>query len=143
MHNKIPLDPKLPSKFDNTDNRARSKAQLDAWWDHPYAVTRENGKIDVRCLNGGAWDRSTWLGQVDTYDEACALAAEKQAAWVRARSRPMTLMDVDGQYLVVMEQRPDQPEIQRLAGPFQTGEEMKAWISANRPDLEERQAGDW
>lgn len=39
MPNRIPLDPVLPKNFDCTPNEKRSKAQLDAWWDHPYGVT--------------------------------------------------------------------------------------------------------
>ncbi len=55
MPNRIPLDPVLPKNFDCTPNEKRSKAQLDAWWDHPYGVTQPDGKIVVYCLNGGAW----------------------------------------------------------------------------------------
>lgn len=136
MYNQIPLNPQLPKNFDSTDNQARSKGQLDAWWDHPYGVTREDGRIDVRCLNGGAWDRSMWLATADNYDQACELAAQKQAEWVRKRSRPVAYMD-EGVSLALMPQRPDQG-IKILAGPFKTGEELTAWIRANRPDLEEK-----
>ena len=73
MPNQIPNNPTLPKNFDITPNEKRSKAQLDAWWDHPYCVTH-NEKFHVYCLNGGAWDRPTWLAQADTYDEACELA---------------------------------------------------------------------
>ncbi|MCP2223570.1 hypothetical protein M2226_009267 [Bradyrhizobium elkanii] len=59
MPSRIPLDPKLPKAFDATPNEARSKTQLDQWWDRPYGLTRPDGRIEVRCLNGGAWDRST------------------------------------------------------------------------------------
>lgn len=88
MPNQIPLDPKLPKAFDSTANDARSKAQLDEWWDHPYAITASDGRIEVRCLNGGAWDRSTRLGIADDYDAACALAEAKQAEWLRFREPP-------------------------------------------------------
>lgn len=50
MPNRIPLDPVLPKNFDCTPNEKRSKAQLDAWWDHPYGVTEHDGKIVVYCL---------------------------------------------------------------------------------------------
>lgn len=83
MPNCIPLDPKLPANFDITPNDKRSKSQLDAWWDHPYGLTQPDGKIMVRCLNGGSWDRSSFLGVADTYDEACELAEKKQAEWVK------------------------------------------------------------
>ena len=84
MPNRIPLDPKLPKTFDATPNEARSKAQLDQWWDRPYGLTRPDGRIEVRCLNGGAWDRSTHFGFADDYDAACALAEAKQLAEVIA-----------------------------------------------------------
>lgn len=89
MPNQIPLDPKLPANFDNTPNDDRSKAQLDAWWDHPYGITQSDGSILVRCLNGGAWDRSTVLGKATSYDEACELAEAKQAEWVKRRMEPV------------------------------------------------------
>ncbi len=54
MPNRIPLDPVLPKNFDCTPNEKRSKAQLDAQWDHPYGITQPDGKIVVYCLNGGA-----------------------------------------------------------------------------------------
>lgn len=47
MPARIPLDPVLPKNFDCTPNEKRSKAQLDAWWDHPYGVTQPDGKIVV------------------------------------------------------------------------------------------------
>lgn len=89
MTNSIPIDPKLPKDFDGTPNDQRSKDELDQWWDHPYCVTTDSGEFDVRCLNGGAWDRSSWLGRVSTYAEACALAEKKQAIWTKFRS-PLT-----------------------------------------------------
>ncbi|HGU8982145.1 TPA: DNA-binding protein, partial [Escherichia coli] len=88
MPARIPLDPALPKNFDCTPNEKRSKAQLDAWWDHPYGVTEPDGKILVYCLNGGAWDRPSVLGFVDNYDEACELAERQQARWVKTRSKP-------------------------------------------------------
>lgn len=131
MVNQIPLDPKLPKNFDDTDNRVRSKAQLDAWWDHPFGVTRNDGRIDVRCLNGGAWDRSTSLGQAENYNQACVIASEKQAQWVRIRSTPTVYRkDEDSIYVVVMEQRPDQG-ITTLAGPFKTTAEVTNWFEVN------------
>lgn len=45
MPNRIPLDAVLPKNFDCTPNEKRSKAQLDAWWDHPYGVTEHDKKI--------------------------------------------------------------------------------------------------
>lgn len=73
----LPLDPKLPAKFDDTPNSERSKEQLDEWWDHPYGITKPDGSFTDRCLNGGARDRSSVLGKVRTYEEACVLAHDR------------------------------------------------------------------
>ncbi|MGB3867306.1 MAG: hypothetical protein WBA29_16965 [Xanthobacteraceae bacterium] len=129
MPNQIPLDPVLPKAFDATPNESRSKAQLDAWWDHPFGITLPDGRIEVRCLNGGAWDRSTHFGIAESYEAACALAEAKQAEWVRLRARPVLSLDA-GQVMVVrMSQRPDE-EPQQLAT-FPSSEEASAFISAN------------
>ena len=131
MPNRIPLDPKLPKMFDQTPNQERSKDQLDAWWDHPYGVTLDNGQIDVRCLNGGAWDRSTHLGQANTYDEACALAERKQAAWLKFRERPTILMD-DGFKLMLNGQRPDEEPL--ILKSFESIEEAGAYMREHYPE---------
>lgn len=133
MPNQIPLDPTLRAGFDNTRNEDRSKAELDAWWDHPYGVTCPDGKIEVRCLNGGAWDRSTHLGLADDYDAACVLAAEKQADWLRYRERPSFLMDHPKNAVILNPQRPDQ-ETKRLIE-VDTPEEARAYLEENFPDL--------
>ncbi|EKK5568056.1 DNA-binding protein [Enterobacter hormaechei] len=128
MPNQIPLDPQLPKLFDDTPNEKRSKAQLDAWWDHPFAVTNPDGSIDVRCLNGGAWDRSTWFGRVATYDEACELAERRQSEWVKIRAQPIFHMSFEPPYQAIrMAQRPDQPEA-TVVGSFDTMEELTAFL---------------
>ncbi len=112
MPNRIPLDPVLPKEFDNTPNDARSKAQLDAWWDHPYGVTHTSGQIHVRCLNGGSGDRSSLLGIADSYEDACALAEAAQAKWVSRREEPIFKVIGDGTFALVRPaQRPDADEI--------------------------------
>lgn len=134
MPNRIPLDPNLPSRFDDTPNEQRSKAQLDAWWDHPFGVTREDGTIDVRCLNGGAWDRSTWLGNAPDHDAADKLAEEAQAAWLKFRNRPTFLMygAGDKHQIVLMPQRPD--EKQRVLTEVASTEEAAEWMRVNYPE---------
>lgn len=132
MPNRIPLDPKLPKNFNATPNDTRSKAQLDQWWDRPFGVTMQDGRIEVRCLNGGAWDRSTHLGVAEDYDAACALAEAKQTEWLKFRERPCTCLDL-GQVLVIRQpQRPDE-EPQQLAA-FPTVEEATAYLRANFPE---------
>ncbi len=126
MPARIPLDPKLRAQFDNTPNDERSKAELDAWWDHPYGVTREDGTIAVRCLDGGAWDRSTSYGIAPDYEAACALAAAKLADWLRMRERPSFMID-EKVMIVRMAQRPDQS--QTLICEFDTSEEAAAYMA--------------
>ena len=132
MPNRIPLDPKLPKAFDATANEDRSKAQLDQWWDRPYGVTRADGRIDVRCLNGGAWDRSTHLGTADDYDAACALAETKQAEWLRFRERPVVHLGGEQILLVRQPQRPD--EEQKQLASFPTPEAANAYLRSNFPE---------
>lgn len=135
MPNRIPLDPKLPKMFDQTPNEDRSKAQLDAWWDRPYGIRSSDGRsIEVRCLNGGAHDRSTHLGVADDYDAACALAEAKQAEWLRFRERPIVYLGA-GQVLVVRQpQRPD--EGMRQLASFKTAEEAQEYINVNFPEAQ-------
>ena len=124
MPNRIPLDPVLPKNFDCTPNEKRSKAQLDAWWDHPYGVTQSDGKIVVFCLNGGAWDRPSMLCLADNYDDACKLAERKQASWVKTRSKPSFMFSIEPPFILArMPQRPDQ-EQQEIVAEFDSREEM-------------------
>lgn len=132
MPNRIPLDPKLPKTFDATPNEARSKAQLDAWWDRPYGRTLKDGRVEVRCLNGGAWDRSTHLGIAENYDAACALAEKKQAEWLKFRERPHVEFDVDQILVIRQPQRPDEAP-QQLAV-FPTAELAADYIQTNFPE---------
>lgn len=134
MPNRIPLDPKLPKTFDATPNDARSKAQLDQWWDRPYGITRSDGRIEVRCLNGGAWDRSSSFGISDTYDEACALAETKQAEWLKRREQPVVQLERDEVIVVRQPQRPD--EEQRRLASFQTAEAASEYLHANFPQAQ-------
>jgi hypothetical protein len=89
----LPVDPKLPPRFDDTPHEDRSKSEIDAWWDRPYAITQPDGTYLVRCLHGGAWDRSSSLGLAATLEAATRLAAEKLDAWRRVRSRPFVYFD--------------------------------------------------
>lgn len=134
MPNRIPLDPKLPKAFNATPNDARSKVQLDQWWDRPYGLTLSDGRIEVRCLNGGAWDRSTHLGVADDYDAACALAEWKQAEWLKYRERPCVLLDADQVLVVRQAQRPDE-EQQQLAA-VSTAEAATAFLNSHYPTPE-------
>jgi hypothetical protein len=103
------LDPKLPPWFDQRANQLRSKRHLDTWWDKPFAITAPGGQgFEVRCLDGGAWDRSTWYGFAKTLPEATELAKSKLAWWKGARAAPHTITDELGPAAIRMPQRPDQ-----------------------------------
>jgi hypothetical protein len=127
---RIPLDPETAQAFDATPNEARSKTQLDQWWDRPYGLARPDDRIEVRCLNGGARDRSTHLGIADDYDPASALAEAKQAEWLRLREQPRTCLD-EGRVTVVRQpQRPDE-EMLELAS---FAEAATEYLRANLPE---------
>jgi hypothetical protein len=108
----IPVNPKLPKNFDNTANQARPQSH-QRWWYRPFIETYTweqmcgpigriwgsnaeerrakwlhhwptGTRYDVRCLDGGAWDRSTWWGSFATLEEAIA-CAQRGPSW-RARS---------------------------------------------------------
>jgi hypothetical protein len=103
-----PINPRLPRNFDNTPNESRP-ASHQRWWDRPFIQTytwddmvnptsSEEAKAnqrrdwfeswpsgvryDVRCLDGGAWDRPTCWGCFATLEEAIACAATGPA-WRR------------------------------------------------------------
>lgn len=93
----VPIDPALPSNFDETANQDRSDAELKAWWNRPFANTYPDGKLLVRCLDGGAWDRTTYYGLADTHEEARALAREKLLWWISVGRKERFYTDEDHQ----------------------------------------------
>ena len=93
----IPINPTLSAGFDCTPNEDRSRGELAEWWGKPFIVTYswddmkgkeedeerrsqwfehwpEGVRYDVRCLDGGAWDRSTWWGSAPNLAEAVHIA---------------------------------------------------------------------
>lgn len=90
------VDPLLPKDFDNTPNEERSEAQITRWWLRPFANSLPHGGFEVRCLDGGAWDRATFYGVAQSLDDAKTLAREKLANWRRFLDRPMMTFDDDG-----------------------------------------------
>jgi hypothetical protein len=101
------IDPKLHQDFDNTPNEERTTAELDAFWDKPFAITNDDGTFDVRCLDGGAWDRPTCYGRVPTLAAAELLGEKKLAQWKQSRAQPMSLSGGEKFLIVRMPQRPD------------------------------------
>jgi hypothetical protein len=91
----IPVNPRLPDNFDSLANEARPARQR-AWWDVPFIVTyqdddpkfvehwKNDTRYDVRCLDGGAWDRSTWWGADGTLEGAVAIA-KRGPVWRHAK----------------------------------------------------------
>jgi hypothetical protein len=91
---KIPINPRLPKNFDDTANELRPKSH-NRWWFRPFIRTYDGGykpgddyyekwleawptgiRYDVRCLDGGAWDRTTGHGQFATLEEALKVASD-------------------------------------------------------------------
>lgn len=106
---KLPLDPKLPAAFDDTPNEDRDEKELDQWWLKPFALTLKDGKFEVRCCDGGAWDRSTWYGIADDFPAAVKLAQEKLARWCAYRDTPILMMEAEGKCAMIIESsRPNQ-----------------------------------
>ena len=117
MPNCIPLNPILPKNFDDTPNDKRSKSQLDAWWDHPYGITRPDGKITV----------------ADNYEEACELADREQSAWVKRRAEPIFYFSGEAPFRAIREaQRPDQE--QTFVASFDTQDELISWLNGQNAD---------
>lgn len=94
------VNPSLPALFDQTPNGERPASHLK-WWHRPFIVAcadpvspyarcseaekeimrrrwfeawPSGTRYDVRCLDGGAWDRSTWWGSFPTLEAAVACA---------------------------------------------------------------------
>lgn len=92
----VPVNPKLPANFDCTPNDSRPRSHY-RWLHRPYvqlcdfydlppdyhaAFLRawpEGTRYDVRCLDGGAWDRSTCWGSFKTLEEAIQCALNRRA----------------------------------------------------------------
>lgn len=82
----LPLDPALPHGFYSTSNEERSEAELAQWWERPFACTNLDGTLDVRCLDGGAWDRPTFYGRAGSMEEAYVRVHHKFRFTHRKRS---------------------------------------------------------
>lgn len=71
----IPVGPELPDDFDETPNNKRPESHL-TWWFRPYLLCDAGGGYQLRCLDGGAWDRSTWQGDYTELPAALEAARE-------------------------------------------------------------------
>ena len=63
------INPLLRDDFDNTPNDSRPDLEIEDWRGLPYVVG-EGDIWHVRCLDGGAWDRSSFKGFSETMDGA-------------------------------------------------------------------------
>lgn len=73
-----------------TDDYAEEQRQQWQEKSRPQWLARWPGGVQytVRSLNGGAWDRSSWLGSFDNLDEALALASLHASGSRRSGLRP-------------------------------------------------------
>lgn len=67
----IPVNPKNPPG--DRPNAERSEAEIRAWWCRPYIVGGGDA-WDIRVLDGGAWDRSSWQARFNTLERAVEFA---------------------------------------------------------------------
>ena len=69
------INPVLPNGFNGTANEERPFSHM-LFWQMPYIETTGAGHFDVKCLDGGAWDRPTHRGRRPTLEAALDLAQE-------------------------------------------------------------------
>lgn len=77
----IPVNPSLPTDFDCIEHEERSSLEIQHWWGRPFIVSDTySGETTwtVRCLNGGAWDRSSGIA-FGLESKAAALCKAEQA----------------------------------------------------------------
>lgn len=125
------VDPTLPPSFDDTPNENRSKRHLDEWWDRPFALSKPGGGFTVRCLDGGAWDRSTWYGEAKDLDDAVRLAQAKLAIAREDRSRPLLYLGAVAR-VIRLADRPDQD--QEILYESEDFDDARRWMSENFPE---------
>ncbi|MDP2451820.1 MULTISPECIES: hypothetical protein [unclassified Polaromonas] len=123
----LPVDPALPPMFDFTPNEDRPESEIERWWLKPFAVTRGDGTFDVRCLDGGAHDRSTWYGTAKDLASAKEIAAAKLANWLEFLDRPIVTMDADSYSLTIGSLHPRLPRA--VLATFESMDLLRAWLA--------------
>lgn len=68
------INPALPENFDFTPNEDRPFEHM-IWWMRPF-IEGEAGAWSVRILDGGAHDRSSWVGDYVELGEAVKACQE-------------------------------------------------------------------
>lgn len=76
----IPVNPtEQPAR--NIANERRSAQELMLWWRQPFIIWNSRGQWEVRCLDGGAWDRPTFIGSHEELTGALDLAKKPTRAY--------------------------------------------------------------
>jgi len=76
----IPVNPADPPARD-IKNDERETEELILWWRQPYLQWNKRGHLEIRCLDGGAWDRPTFIGSHDELAGAIELAKKPTRAY--------------------------------------------------------------
>lgn len=91
----IPVNPANPPARD-IKNDERETEELILWWRQPYLEWNKNGFWEIRCLDGGAWDRPSFLDQHKQLAGALELAKKPTRAYaineLQARENGEALM---------------------------------------------------
>lgn len=88
----IPVNPDLPKNFEQCDNGLRPPSHA-VWWYRPFIISYdidhpdfpEGKRYFVRCLDGGAWDRSTNHGLFYTLESALQAARNLSESYADRR----------------------------------------------------------
>lgn len=79
--------------------------------DQPFAISRNDGTFDIRCLDGGAWDQSTCYGTAKDLAAAVARAESKLTAWQKIRAEPVLVLQESVCQVMRTSPRPGQDPI--------------------------------
>ncbi|OQX07935.1 MAG: hypothetical protein BWK73_26835 [Thiothrix lacustris] len=77
----VPIDPCLPYHFDTIPNELREPYEITDWWGRAFVISHRHrltgeALYSVRKLNGGAWDRSTFISTSSSLDFAVRVAIQ-------------------------------------------------------------------
>jgi len=145
----LPVDPDLPGDFDDMTNEDRPREQIEQWWFRPFVRTRADGQLEVRALDGGAWDRSSFYGVASSMEEALELARRKLGEWMESMDEPVASWSKQGVQVVLMPRWPGEaPAVLYRSAHSEGAEEfMKEWNSAPTERRRERarsaRSGGW
>ncbi|MCD9046892.1 hypothetical protein [Luteimonas sp. MHLX1A] len=113
LPSRLDVDPALPSDFDGRAHTERDAAELEAWWDVPYALTQPDGSFRVRCLDGGTPSGSSDYGTAPTVDDALSLARDALSRVQQGRTQPR-MVEQDGMASIVLDSQHPQIGLRTL-----------------------------